>query len=216
MGPERGRSTIDRGCELEAGSSCTVWNERHRTRLACRRPGAGAHRDIERGKVPRAARVACIARAACTSLDQNSNKSNFSEQSGTMGRTLGYIYTHLSTTAVSPILYCFTMSWWVGGSLRGFQCCTTYCCTAVVLLYCCCTGLWVGRSVLSCGVLLSCVHTGSWVCLFLLPLYRPRAGIVGRAASDYDYYSGVLILGFTKKKIVRACSMFCPKALRRR
>ena len=34
---------------------CTVWNERHRTRLACRRPGAGAHRDIERGKVPSAA-----------------------------------------------------------------------------------------------------------------------------------------------------------------
>ena len=96
------------------------------------------------------------------------------------------IYTHLSTTAVSPFQYCFTMSWWVGGSLREFQCCTTYCCTAVVLLYCCCTGLWVGRSVLSCRVLLSCVHTGSWVCLFLfLPLYRPRAGIVKRAASDY-------------------------------
>ena len=53
---------------------CTVWNERHRTRLACRRPGAGAHRDIERGKVPSAARVACIARSACTSLDQNSNE----------------------------------------------------------------------------------------------------------------------------------------------
>ena len=78
MGPERGRSTIDRGWELEAGSpgavDCTVWNERHRTRLACRRPGTGAHRDIERGKVPSAARVACIARSACTSLDQNSNK----------------------------------------------------------------------------------------------------------------------------------------------
>ena len=55
---------------------CTAWNERHRTRLACRRPGAGAHRDIERGKVPSA------------------------------------------TTVVSPFLYCFTMSWWVGGSLR--------------------------------------------------------------------------------------------------
>ena len=50
---------------------CTVWNERQRTRLACRRPGTGAHRDIERGKVPSAARVACIARSACTSLDQN-------------------------------------------------------------------------------------------------------------------------------------------------
>ena len=33
-----------------------------------------AHRDIERGKVPSAARVACIARSACTSLDQNSNE----------------------------------------------------------------------------------------------------------------------------------------------
>ena len=28
------------------------------------------------------------------------------------------MYTHLSTTAVSPLLYCFTMSWWVSGSLR--------------------------------------------------------------------------------------------------
>ena len=78
MGPERGRSTIDRGCEREAGRpgavDCTVRNERHRTRLACRRPGAGTHKDIERGKVPSAARVACIARSACTSLDQNSNK----------------------------------------------------------------------------------------------------------------------------------------------
>ena len=54
----------------------TVWNERHRTRLAFRRPGAGTQRDIERGKVQGAA------------------------------------------TAVSPFLYCFTMSWRVGGSLR--------------------------------------------------------------------------------------------------
>ena len=52
---------------------CTVWNERYRTRLACHRPGAGAHRDIERTKVPSAARVACIARSACTSPDQNSH-----------------------------------------------------------------------------------------------------------------------------------------------
>ena len=74
---------------------CTGWNERHRTRLACRRPGAGAHRDIERGKVPSAAGVAYISRSACTSLDQNSNKYNFSEQSGTMGRILGHIYTSI-------------------------------------------------------------------------------------------------------------------------
>ena len=56
---------------------CTVWNERHRTRLACRRPGAAAHRDIGRGTVPSAARLACIARSECTSLDQNSNKKTF-------------------------------------------------------------------------------------------------------------------------------------------
>ena len=75
MGPECGRSTIDQACDLEAGAgNCIGWNERHRTRLACRRPGAGAHRDIERGKVPSAARVACIARSACTILDLNSNK----------------------------------------------------------------------------------------------------------------------------------------------
>ena len=54
---------------------------------------AGAHRDIERGKVQSAARVACIARSACTTLDQNSNKENFSEQSGTMEMIVGYIYT---------------------------------------------------------------------------------------------------------------------------
>ena len=69
MVPERGRSTIDRGCELEAGSGGLYCLERaHRARLACRRPGAGAHRDTERGKVPSTARVACIARSACTSL----------------------------------------------------------------------------------------------------------------------------------------------------
>ena len=28
------------------------------------------------------------------------------------------MYAHLSTTAVSAFRYCFTMSWWVGGSLR--------------------------------------------------------------------------------------------------
>ena len=75
MGPERGRPTQIEVASWRPGAvDCTVWNERHRTRLACRRPGAGAHGDIERGKVSSAARVACIARSACTSLDQNSNK----------------------------------------------------------------------------------------------------------------------------------------------
>ena len=98
---------------------------------------------------------------------------------------------------------------WIASWVSMLHYVLLYCCTAVVLLYCCCTGLWVRRLVLSCRVLLSCVHTGSWVCLFLfLPIYRPRAGIVKRAASDY--YSGVLILSFTKKKNVRACSVFHP------
>ena len=59
-----------------------------------------------------------------------------------------------------------------------------YCC-GTALDYCCCTGLWAGRSVLPCRVLLSCVHTGSWVFLFpFLPLYRPRAGIVQRTTTN--------------------------------
>ena len=59
-------------------------NKRHRARLASRRAGDRAHRDIERGKLrpdrigdkmmPSAPRVACIAGRACTSLDHNSNK----------------------------------------------------------------------------------------------------------------------------------------------
>ena len=60
MGPERGRSTIEVASWRPGAVDGTVSNERHRTRLACRRPGAGAHRDIERGKVPSAARVACL------------------------------------------------------------------------------------------------------------------------------------------------------------
>ena len=130
---------------------CTVWNEHHRTRLACRRPGPGAHRDIERGKVPNAARVACIARSACTSLDQNSNKQLF-ERSEFLIATSLYTYLvrirtfskndfpfdeiyrrllfslsgHLSTTAGSPFLCCFTMSWWVNSWI------------SVELQLCCC------------------------------------------------------------------------------
>ena len=60
MGPEPALSTIDRGCELEAGSSRLYCLERAPQDTACMSASAG--------------RVACIARAACTSLDQNSNK----------------------------------------------------------------------------------------------------------------------------------------------
>ena len=65
--------SLDDRWRLRAGG-----REHHSTRLACRRPGPGAHRDIERGKVPSAARVACIATSACTSLDQNSNEAESS------------------------------------------------------------------------------------------------------------------------------------------
>ena len=42
------------GCSWRPGAvDCTVWNERHRTRLAYRRPGEGADRDIELGDVPK-------------------------------------------------------------------------------------------------------------------------------------------------------------------
>ena len=82
---------------------------------------------------------------------------------------------YTSTTAVSHLLYsCNT--WWVGGSLRGRHCCTTYCFTAVsgrvdriVAVVCC------GR-----------VSTASCFFVFVfvfLPLYRPRAGIVQRPTS---------------------------------
>ena len=115
---------------------CTVWNEHHRTRLACRRPGPGAHRDIERGKVPSAARVACIARSACTSLDQNSNKQlEFTPPSS--ARTKGddtryYVYTYL----VRIPTFCFDFPFDEMYRRLLFFTLTRYVCTtrAVVLL----------------------------------------------------------------------------------
>ena len=87
--------------------------------------------------------------------------------------------TNQSTTAVSNLLYCRIT--WMGGSLRASA-------LYYVILHCCSTGLWVGRSVRSCGVLRSCVHTGSCVIIFLfslfLPLYRPCDDIVQRATSN--------------------------------
>ena len=104
--------------------------------MACMSPGAGAHRDIERGKVPSAARVAYIARSACTSLDQNSNKQNFSEQSGTMGKIPGYIYTSIYYCCKSfPVLLHDVMGGWIVPdvfiSVFWFRCC---CCRCVLLL----------------------------------------------------------------------------------
>ena len=46
---------------------------------------------------------------------------------------------HIYTTYIRPLLLLYTSfavlyccnTWWVGGSLRGRHCCTTFCCTAV-------------------------------------------------------------------------------------
>ena len=67
-----------------------------------------AHRNIERGKVPSAARVARIVRSACTSLDQNSNEAESKQWivvSGT--NTIG----HGLHVAGGSQGHCFTMSY---------------------------------------------------------------------------------------------------------
>ena len=76
MGPERAWSLDDRW-RLRAGGR-VQWTVLSGTSTI----GHGLHvsdraqglTGTERGKVPSAARVACIARSACMSLDQNSNK----------------------------------------------------------------------------------------------------------------------------------------------
>ena len=105
----------------------------------------------------------------------------FRDSSGTMdGKIQGYITVYISTSiyccnSFAVLLYHVTMSSWVGGSLRGCHCCTTYCCTVVVLLYCCFTGLWVGISFRSCRVLLSwgCCLVFTRVCGFFFFLFLP-------------------------------------------
>ena len=108
-----------------------------------------------------------------------------------MGRILGYIYKSIYYCCKSfpALLHDVMVGGWIPSWVWTLYYVLVYCCSTVLLLYCCCTGLRVGRWVLSCRVLLSCVHTGSWVYLFLFrPLCRPRAGIVKRAACDC--YSG--------------------------
>ena len=86
-----------------------------------------------------------------------------------------YIHIYYCCNSFAVLLYHVTMSSWVGGSLRGCHCCTTYCCTVVVLLYCCFTGLWVGISFRSCRVLLSwgsCL-VFTRVCGFFFFLFLP-------------------------------------------
>ena len=86
------------------------------------------------------------------------------------------------TTAVRHLLYCcITRGGWVDRFVGVPAVPRT-----AILLWCCNTGLWVGASVRSCGVVaVSCSHgfVGCFFFLFFLPLYRPRAGIVERATS---------------------------------
>ena len=59
----------------------------------------------------------------------------------------------LQLLLIGHLLYCCCNTWWVGGSLRGRHCCTTFCCTAV-------SG-WVDRFVAV--FVCSCrVSTASW------------------------------------------------------
>ena len=98
---------------------------------------AGAHRDIERGKVPSAARVACVPRSACTSVGQNSNKLNLSVKSGTMGRIVGYIYTSIyyCCKSFSVLLHDVMVGGWIASYVFIFifwsRCC---CCCCLMLL----------------------------------------------------------------------------------
>ena len=110
---------------------CTVWNEHHRTRLAFRPPGAGVHRDIEQGKVPSAARGACIARSACTSLDQNSNKKTFQNSVVPWVGTSIYYRCKSFPVLLYDVMVGGWIAWYVFIFLFGSRCC---CCCMLLLL----------------------------------------------------------------------------------
>ena len=93
------------------------------------------------------------------------------------------IYIHIYYLLLLSVLCCSAVSQCHGGWITSWVSLLYY-----VLRYCCTssTGLWVGRSVRSCRVLLSCVHPVSWFFyffFFFLSLCRPRAGIVQRTTS---------------------------------
>ena len=122
MGPERGRSTIDRCCELEAGSSGLYCQERAPYDTACMsttgRRGSQAHRagqGAERSQGSMRRKV---------SMHESRPEQQQIKLFGTEWYRFQDMYTHLSTTAtaVSPFLYCFTMSCLVSGSLRTCSC----------------------------------------------------------------------------------------------
>ena len=104
------------------------------------------------------------ARAACISLDQNSNKNKTFRNRVVpwvgFNDTSKYIYYYCCKSFT--VLVCHQVT--VGGWIASWVSLLYY-----VLLYCCRTGLWVGRLIRSCRVLLSCVHTGSWVFVLFSP-----------------------------------------------
>ena len=69
-----------------------------RDRVSCR----------ARGKVPSAARVACIARSACTSLDQNSNEAESKQWIVVSGTNTTGHGLHVAGGSQG---HCFTMSY---------------------------------------------------------------------------------------------------------
>ena len=94
---------------------CTVWNERHRTRLACRRPGAGARRDIERGKC-RAQPGQHASRRKYTRVSTRTvTKKTFRNR---VVLTVGYVYTSIHYCCKSfPVLLHDVM---VGGWIASY------------------------------------------------------------------------------------------------
>ena len=111
---------------------CTVWNERHRTRLACRRPDTGTHRDIERGKVPSAARVASRGQHARVSTRTATNKT-FRNR---VVPIVGYIYTSIYYCCKSfpVLLHDVMVGGWIASYVFIFIFWSRCCCRCCVLL----------------------------------------------------------------------------------
>ena len=83
--------------------------------------------------------------------------------------------------SIRRLLYLCCNTLWVGGSLRGRHCCTTFCCTTV--------SQWVDRfgAVTMLGVfIVVSPHIRGFLFsfFFILQLYRPRVGIVQRTTSN--------------------------------
>ena len=124
MGPERGRSTIDGGYELEAGSrglycldtACMSptgprGSQGHRAGQGAERSQGSMHREVSMHE---------------SRPEQQQRTKLFGTHRGSDCRIC--MYTHLLLLyLVSPFLYCFTMSWWVNSWI------------SVELQLCCCS-----------------------------------------------------------------------------